>query len=775
MSEEPLDPELRFAVTRVARVPVLLIACDYDGTLAPIVEDPTKAVPLREAVAAVRALAARPEITATVVCGWALRDLAVLSRLPDEVQLVGSHGSEFDLDFVDALEPQAQQLHTELRDTLQALARRRSGVRLEVKPASVAVHLRAAEPGVKQVVLDAVRTGPATWPGVVVTHGKEVIELSVISTHKGTAVDALRARVGASAAVFIGDDITDENAFAHLHGPDVGIKIGPGETRARHRVDGPYEAARVLALLLEHRQQWLFGERSIPIERHSMLANGRTVALVTPDARISWLCHPRPDSGALFADLLGDSAAGHFTIRPEHAGKPLGQRYRPNTMTVDTRWSGVTVTDWLDMHPQPQGAQQASYTSTLVRVVTGSGKVRVEFAPRPEFGQLPIRLQPLAGDGLLVLGSNERTALAGVGRAAGPALDGRRRRAAERAGAARAVVRADRRDHRRRHHIPARADRRRPELGLPVLLAARLLDDRAGAGRARLAGGGRGAAGLGGPRRRVDRRAPGAAQPALRGGRLGDRRRGGHRHPARLRRLPAGTGRQPRQEPAAARRVRFGGRPARRGVRAARSTARGCRADGGDGRRGGAALARAGLRRVGVPPPARTPRVLQGDVLAHRRPGASGLHPAGRAGAPRLARAARDDREQRAGPRLERRGGRLHEGVRPDPARRGVAVDRAVRAARRRRPAVPGDRAEDRGRLAQRADGVPVPAHRRLGRRPAGPRGRLPSVHRLVDRGVPAHRPAGRRRGAVRPDARLRRAHRTAPGAVRPGGGAGPG
>src|SRR6266542_530344 len=411
MSEEPLDPELRFAVTRVARVPVLLIACDYDGTLAPIVEDPTKAVPLREAVAAVRALAALPQTTVAVISGRALRDLAVLSRLPDEVQLVGSHGSEFDLDFVDALEPQAQQLHTELRDTLQALARRRSGVRLEVKPASVAVHLRAAEPGVKQVVLDAVRTGPATWPGVVVTHGKEVIELSVISTHKGTAVDALRARVGASAAVFIGDDITDENAFAHLHGPDVGIKIGPGETRARHRVDGPYEAARVLALLLEHRQQWLFGERSIPIERHSMLANGRTVALVTPDARISWLCHPRPDSGALFADLLGDSAAGHFTIRPEHAGKPLGQRYRPNTMTVDTRWSGVTVTDWLDMHPQPQGAQQASYTSTLVRVVTGSGKVRVEFAPRPEFGQLPIRLQPLAGDGLLVLGSNEPTAL----------------------------------------------------------------------------------------------------------------------------------------------------------------------------------------------------------------------------------------------------------------------------------------------------------------------------------------------------------------------------
>jgi trehalose-phosphatase len=410
---DPLDAELRRATAQVARVPVLLVACDYDGTLAPIVEDPAKAVPLREAVAAVRALAALPQTTVAVISGRALRDLAMLSRLPDEVQLVGSHGSEFDTGFVDALDSQAQLLHTELKDTLEALARRRPKVRLEVKPASVAVHLRGAEPDVKQVILDAVQTGPASWPGVVVTHGKEVIELSVISTHKGEALDALRARVGASAAVFLGDDITDENAFAHLHGPDVGIKIGPGETRAQYRVDGPYEAARVLALLLEHRRQWLFGERSVPIERHSMLANGRTVALLTPDARITWMCHPRPDSGALFADLLGDSAAGYFTIRPAHGGLPLGQRYRQGTMTVETRWSGLTVTDFLDRQPDPPGAQREdrSLTSTLVRTAAGSGRVRVEFAPRPEFGQLPIRLQPLGGDGLLVLGSNEPLAL----------------------------------------------------------------------------------------------------------------------------------------------------------------------------------------------------------------------------------------------------------------------------------------------------------------------------------------------------------------------------
>ena len=413
---EPIDPELRHAVARVARVPVLLVACDYDGTLAPIVEDPKKATPLHEGVVALRELAGLPQTSVAVISGRALRDLATLSRLPREVHLVGSHGSEFDVDFVDALEPQVQALHDELVETLTALVRRREGVRLEIKPASVAVHVRGASTDDARVVLEAVRTGPARWPGINVTNGKEVVELLVITTHKGLALDKLRTQLGTSAVLFFGDDVTDENAFAHLMGPDVGIKVGSGDTRARHRVSDPIEVARVLALLLQQRRQWLFGERAVPIERHSMLANGRTVALVTPAGRITWLCHPRPDSAALFADLLGDSAAGHFTVHPERDGLlPLGQRYRPHTMTVETRWSGLTVCDWLDFHPVngADGGQfgaLGSQGTALIRVLSGTARAKVEFAPRPEFGQLPIRLQPL-GDGLLVLGSNEPIAL----------------------------------------------------------------------------------------------------------------------------------------------------------------------------------------------------------------------------------------------------------------------------------------------------------------------------------------------------------------------------
>ncbi len=111
---QPLPDDLRAALTRIARVPQLLVACDYDGTLAPIVDDPTHAIPLPEAVMAVRSLATLPQTTVAVVSGRALRDLAALSRLPSEVHLVGSHGSEFDVGFVERLTQEKSALRTRL-------------------------------------------------------------------------------------------------------------------------------------------------------------------------------------------------------------------------------------------------------------------------------------------------------------------------------------------------------------------------------------------------------------------------------------------------------------------------------------------------------------------------------------------------------------------------------------------------------------------------------------------------------------------------------------
>jgi len=405
----PLDAALRRSMATIARTPRLLVACDYDGTLAPITGDPWLVHPVPEAATAMRSLASLPETTAAVISGRALRELAAMSRLPAEVHLVGSHGSEFDIGFAHALDEHALALHGRLVRKLRRIEDTAAGVVLEVKPASVAVHVRQADPPRAARVLQEVRSGPGTWEGVHVTEGAAVMELSVVRTDKGEALDAVRHRYGCTAALFVGDDTSAEEVFVRLAGPDVGVKVGAGTTIAAHRISGPAEVAALLSFLAEERRGWLYGGLVPPIERLSMLANGRSVALITPDAKVCWQCQPGPASTAIFADLLGGVSAGYFSVRPLREALPLGQRYLPGTMTLETRWSQLTVTDYLDHHTQ-------AHRTDLIRVISGSAPAVVEFAPRLEFGQVATRLQVLP-DGLVVLGISEPIVLRAPGMA----------------------------------------------------------------------------------------------------------------------------------------------------------------------------------------------------------------------------------------------------------------------------------------------------------------------------------------------------------------------
>jgi trehalose-phosphatase len=255
-----LPPPLRQALARVARTTRLLVVCDYDGTLAPIVEDPAQARPGPGSMEALRSLAALPETTVGMISGRALRDLAALSRLPAGVHLIGSHGAEIDAGFAHALDDEAQALRGRLEVGLEVLVGHTPGVSLEPKPASVAVHVRRAEPSAGESVLEAVRSGPARWEGVHVTEGKAVIELAVVETDKGEALDMLRRQAGATAALFAGDDVTDEKAFARLAGPDVGVKVGRGASLAEYSVPDTGDVVVMLAHLLAERRAWLSGE-----------------------------------------------------------------------------------------------------------------------------------------------------------------------------------------------------------------------------------------------------------------------------------------------------------------------------------------------------------------------------------------------------------------------------------------------------------------------------------------------------------------------------------
>jgi trehalose 6-phosphate phosphatase len=243
-----VPPGLVAALTDLAARRPLLVASDYDGVLAPLVGDPAAAVPSPGVAGAMARIAAADGVTVALVSGRGVEDLRRVSGLSGPYRWVGSHGAEYDGPLADALAGRRDALADRLAPLVAAVP----GARLEVKPASVAVHVRqVADPAAAAALL--VAADSAADPSLTKKPGKAVLELAVTDADKGSAVTRLRADLGVAAAVYLGDDVTDEDVFRVLGPDDVGVKVGAGETVAAHRVadtDGALAVLRLLADLL---------------------------------------------------------------------------------------------------------------------------------------------------------------------------------------------------------------------------------------------------------------------------------------------------------------------------------------------------------------------------------------------------------------------------------------------------------------------------------------------------------------------------------------------
>jgi GH15 family glucan-1,4-alpha-glucosidase len=126
---------------------------------------------------------------------------------------------------------------------------------------------------------------------------------------------------------------------------------------------------------------------TVPLEHLGMIGDGETVALVSQQGSIDWLCLPRFDSPACCCALLGDRNHGHWTIAPERPVLRTEQRYRPDTMILETDLTSkegtIRLTDFMPIR---------SRNPVLIRIVTGlSGSVstRLTAAFRFDYGNMP--------------------------------------------------------------------------------------------------------------------------------------------------------------------------------------------------------------------------------------------------------------------------------------------------------------------------------------------------------------------------------------------------
>lgn len=235
--------------------PVLFL--DYDGTLTPIVSDPNEAILSEEARKIM------DELTENMIIGIISgRDREDVKAKVGLVNLIyaGSHG--FDITGPDGLEKQnreGQQIlpyldkaEKNLRQKLKEI----DGARIERKKYGIAVHYRNVKKEkvneVKKTVLEEIKLQKRLRKGT----GKKILELKPdLDWDKGTALTWLMDTLGLEEddyfPLFIGDDITDEDAQKAVEKNGLGIIVGShGEkTYATYRLENPEEVMRFLEKL----------------------------------------------------------------------------------------------------------------------------------------------------------------------------------------------------------------------------------------------------------------------------------------------------------------------------------------------------------------------------------------------------------------------------------------------------------------------------------------------------------------------------------------------
>ncbi|GAB3075286.1 hypothetical protein GCM10027053_46250 [Intrasporangium mesophilum] len=241
----------------------LLVATDFDGVLAPFHADPMQATPLPGTVDTLRALAALEGVHVAVVSGRDLDTLRLLTGIDpaEPIVLIGSHGAESSSEAVRsameaaAVTPDDEATLAMLRDDIEALVKEHHpAAGIEYKTAAVVVHTRGLPHDVSEAAIADARRVALDHAGVKVLKGKSVLELTVSHADKGSAVTALGRHVGAVARVYLGDDVTDEDAFMRMTRPDdVTVKVGAGSTAAHYRVDDEAAVAGLLERLLSLR------------------------------------------------------------------------------------------------------------------------------------------------------------------------------------------------------------------------------------------------------------------------------------------------------------------------------------------------------------------------------------------------------------------------------------------------------------------------------------------------------------------------------------------
>lgn len=206
----------------------LLVALDFDGTLAELADTPRQAALSARTRRLLEALNRRRDTTVAILSGRALSDVKELVGLP-QAYYAGNHGLEIEGPGWRWRHPQIKTLNRSLLKSLEEDLKEFPGAFLEHKSLGLAVHYREVAP--RHIKSLAARLRGRVSP--LADHfrllpGKKALDLrSAVAWDKGHALEKIRRNLkGEWTALFVGDDRTDEEAFQTLGLAALTVRIG---------------------------------------------------------------------------------------------------------------------------------------------------------------------------------------------------------------------------------------------------------------------------------------------------------------------------------------------------------------------------------------------------------------------------------------------------------------------------------------------------------------------------------------------------------------------
>jgi trehalose-phosphatase len=209
---------------------------DYDGTLAPFHTDRFAAFPYPGVEDRLAVLSGLPQVHLVLVSGRPAHELRGLLPPTTKAEIWGSHGHERltrDGSYkLFALDPEQQATLKRVAGQISALGFSET---LEVKPSSLAIHWRSFEPAVQEQIHSLVQSlfaGLAEPGNLHLLPFDGGLEVRSTDRTKGTAVEQILAlEPAALPAAYLGDDLTDEDAFAAVGNRGFSVLVG-AEIRA---------------------------------------------------------------------------------------------------------------------------------------------------------------------------------------------------------------------------------------------------------------------------------------------------------------------------------------------------------------------------------------------------------------------------------------------------------------------------------------------------------------------------------------------------------------